>query len=307
MRQYIRFAVRHIVLWSAVFAALLLLFHRFSPTQAEACSDAARHLTVLTADGPSEMTMAEYLPHAVAAEMPVSFGPEALKAQAVAARTYVLAARRHPNADICTDSGCCLAYRTEAELRALWGAEYDSCMAAVTAAVTDTDGEILTYGGRPIQAVFHASSAGSTEDSAAVWSPVPYLIAVASPETADAVPELVTTAVFTPAELAGLLGLTDAGAPETWLAGTERDDAGRVKYLRIAGQALSGAFVRGALGLRSTDFLVRYDDGVFVFTVEGYGHGVGMSQTGAKLLAAEGWTYDEILAHYYPGTELLRP
>ena len=139
MRQYIRFAVRHIVLWSAVFAALLLLFHRFSPTQAEACSDAARHLTVLTADGPSEMTMAEYLPHAVAAEMPVSFGPEALKAQAVAARTYVLAARRHPNADICTDSGCCLAYRTEAELRALWGAEYDSCMAAVTAAVTDTD------------------------------------------------------------------------------------------------------------------------------------------------------------------------
>ena len=115
------------------------------------------------------------------------------------------------------------------------------------------------------------------------------------------------TAVFTPAELADRLGLADAGAPETWLTGVERDDAGRVKYLRIAGQALSGAFVRSALGLRSTDFLVRYDDGVFVFTVAGYGHGVGMSQTGAKLLAAEGWTYGEILAHYYPGTELTKP
>ena len=307
MRLYIRAAVRHIALWSAVFTALLLLFHHFSPTQAEALSDAGTRLTVLTKDGPSEMTMAEYLPHAVAAEMPVSFGQEALKAQAVAARTYVLASRRHPDADICTDSGCCLAYRTEDELRALWGTDYDACMAAVTDAVTATDGEILTYAGAPIQAVFHASSAGSTEDSAAVWSPQPYLVAVASPETADAVLELVTTVSFLPAELAERLGLSGSGAPETWLADTERDDAGRVKYLRIAGQALSGAFVRSALGLRSTDFSVRYDDGSFVFTVAGYGHGVGMSQTGAKLLAAGGWTYDEILAHYYPGTELVRP
>lgn len=307
MRLYIRRAARHIALWSAVFAALLLLFHRFSPTEANALSDAERRLTVLTADGPSEMTMAEYLPHAVAAEMPVSFGPEALKAQAVAARTYALAVRRHPDADVCTDSGCCLAYRTEDELRALWGGDYDRCLTAVTAAVTATDGEILTCGGKPILAVFHASSAGSTEDSADVWSPLPYLVAVSSPETEDTVPGLVTTAAFTPVELAERLGLTDAGAPETWLAGTESDDAGRVKYLRIAGQSLSGTFVRSALDLRSTDFHVRYDGGIFVFTVAGYGHGVGMSQTGAKLLAAEGWTYDGILAHYYPGTELLRP
>ena len=252
------------------------------------------------------MSMAAYLPHAVAAEMPVSFGPEALKAQAVAARTYVLASgSRHPDADVCTDSGCCLAFRTEDELRALWGADYDANMAAVTAAITATDGEILTYEGKPIQAVFHASSAGSTEDSAAVWSPQPYLVAVASPETAETVPELVSTVVFPPDELAALLGLNDTGAPETWLVDAERDDADRVRYLRIAGQSLSGAFVRSALGLRSTDFFVRFEDGAFVFTVAGYGHGVGMSQTGAKLLASEGWTYDEILAHYYPGTELV--
>lgn len=307
MRTILRTAARRLVLWTAVFAALLLLFRYVSPSRAEALSDSGVTLSVLTEDGPVQMTMAEYLPLAVAAEMPVSFGAEALKAQAVAARTYVLASGRHADADVCTDSGCCLAFRTEDELRALWGGEYDECMAAVAAAAAATDGEILTYEGKPIQAVFHASSAGSTEDSAAVWSAQPYLIAVASPETADAVPELVSTAVFPADELARLLGLTDTGEPETWLVGTERDSAGRVKYLRIAGQTLSGAFVRSALGLRSTDFDVRFDGGSFLFTVAGYGHGVGMSQTGAKLLAAEGWTYDEILAHYYPGTELVRP
>ena len=305
MRMYIRTAARRLVFWAAVFAALLLLFRFVPPARADASGDSGVTLSVLTENGPLPMTLAEYLPRAVAAEMPVSFGPEALKAQAVAARTYVLASTRHPDADVCTDSGCCLAYRTEDELRALWGEDYDECMAAVTAAVNATDGEILTYEGRPIQAVFHASSAGSTEDSAAVWSAQPYLIAVASPETAEAVPELVSTAVFSPEELARRLGLTDADAPETWLAGAERDGAGRVKYLRIAGQTLSGAFVRGALGLRSTDFDLRFDGSSFVFTVAGYGHGVGMSQTGAKLLAAEGWTYGEILAHYYPGTELI--
>ena len=305
MRMYIRTAARRLVFWAAVFAALLLLFRFVPPARADASDDGGVTLSVLTENGPLPMTLAEYLPRAVAAEMPVSFGPEALKAQAVAARTYVLASARHPDADVCTDSGCCLAYRTEDELRALWGEDYDECMATVTAAVNATDGEILTYEGRPIQAVFHASSAGSTEDSAAVWSAQPYLIAVASPETAEAVPELISTAVFSPEELARRLGLTDADAPETWLAGAERDGAGRVKYLRIAGQTLSGAFVRGALGLRSTDFDLRFDGGSFVFTVAGYGHGVGMSQTGAKLLAAEGWTYGEILAHYYPGTELV--
>ena len=307
MRMFIRHAVRYTAFWAAVFAALVLLFRFASPVRAEALSDSGVRLSVLTEDGPVSMTMAEYLPYAVAAEMPVSFGGEALKAQAVAARTYVLASGRHTDADICTDSGCCLAFRTEDELRALWGADYDRCMTAVTAAVNATDGEILVYEGRPIQAVFHASSAGSTEDSAAVWSAQPYLVAVASPETKETVPGLVSTAAFSPEELALRLGLTDTAAPETWLVGTERDDAGRVKYLRIAGQALSGAFVRGALGLRSTDFDVRFDGADFVFTVAGYGHGVGMSQAGAKLLAAEGWTYREILAHYYPGTELVSP
>jgi stage II sporulation protein D len=307
MRMNLRSAARQCVLWAAVFAALLLLFQHFSPTQAEASSDEELRLTVLTDAGPTSMTMADYLPCAVAAEMPVSFGAEALKAQAVAARTYVLAARRHQGADVCTDSGCCLAFRTEDELRALWGADYDEYMNAVASAVKATDGEILVYNGEPILAAFHASSAGRTEDSAAVWSAQPYLVAVDSPETPDSVPGLVTSVSFAPEELTARLGLTDAAPPDAWLSGAERDSAGRVKFLRIAGQSLSGAFVRKALGLRSTDFSVRYAGGVFIFTVSGYGHGVGMSQEGAKLLAADGQTYDQILAHYYPGTQLLRP
>lgn len=296
-----------LLLWAVLLTALILLFQRFAPIRAEALWDERTTLDVRTEDGVRTMTLAEYLPCAVAAEMPVSFGPEALMAQAVTARTYVLAAHRHDDADVCTDSGCCLAYRTPDELRALWGGDYSENLAAVTAAVAATDGEYLTYGGRIIQAVFHASSAGATEDSAAVWAAQPYLVSVTSPETADTVADLVSTADFSPEELASLLGLSCAGTPDTWLGETVLDGAGRVESIVLGGQELSGACVRSALGLNSTAFQAAFDGERFRFTVAGHGHGVGMSQTGARLLAADGWSYREILAHYYPGTELVTP
>ncbi|MBR2716123.1 MAG: stage II sporulation protein D [Oscillospiraceae bacterium] len=304
MRTVCRNPAVSLLYWAALFAAMFLLFERFAPDAAEAFSDESLVLTVLTEDGPVSMTMAEYLPGAVAAEMPVSFGPEALKAQAVAARTYVLASRRHSDGDICTDSGCCIAWLSPEERRALWGADYPACLRSVTEAVTATDGQYLTYGGEAIQAVFHASSAGATEDSAAIWAPQPYLVSVESPETAETVPGLISTANFSPGELRTLLGLETDEPPETWSPLTEPDNAGRVKTLHIGGRSLTGAYVRSALGLRSTDFSVSYADGAFVFTVAGYGHGVGMSQYGAMLLAGQGWSYDRILEHYYPGTVL---
>ncbi len=309
MRMKSHHIALRLLLWAGVFAALLILFKTFGVTAVRAVSDAETVLTVQTEEGPVKMTMAEYLPRAVAAEMPVSFGPEALKAQAVAARSYVLASRRHEDADICTDSGCCLAYRTEDDLRAFWGGDFEANMAAVTAAAAATDGQVLTYDGEIIQAVFHASSAGSTEDSAAVWSARPYLVTVSSPETAETVPDLVTDVTYTPAELSERLGLAPDGPPETWLGDPEEDAAGRVRTLAIGGQTFTGAYLRGALALTSTDFLARYDEdaNVFVFTAAGKGHGVGMSQVGARLMADQGWTYDAILAHYYPGTELTAP
>lgn len=291
-----------ILLWALVFAALAAFFYL---TGAPAAAlDERVAVTVLTEDGPVRMSLAEYLPRVIAAEMPVSFGEEALRAQAVAARSFVLSGRRHEDADVCTNHGCCMAYASEDELRSVWQDDYETNMAAVKAAAAVTDGLVLTYGEEIIEAAFHASSAGCTESSAEIWSPLPYLVSVDSPETAEAVPDLVTSVGFSPEELSVLLGLDADLPPGAWLSGTEEDDAGRVRYLRIAGQSLSGSFVRSALQLRSTAFTVCFDGREFIFTVSGYGHGVGMSQTGAKLLAADGWSCADILAHYYPGTEL---
>lgn len=305
MRIFPSGSLTRLLAWAAIGAALVALFRYAAPVEAEAAYDSAKTIRLLASDGAVEsMSLADYLAGAVAAEMPAVFSPEALKAQAVAARSYVLAAPRHGDADICSDSGCCLAYLTEAELRARWGGDYDKYAAIICAAVAATDGQVLTYNGAIIPAVFHASSAGATEDAAAVWSQTPYLISVSSPETAESVPNFLSTARFSPDDLCARLGLSPVGAPESWLGSVDYDGSGRVALLRIGGQALSGTFVRSALGLKSTAFEVRFDGSAFVFTVAGNGHGVGMSQYGAHLLAGEGYTYDEILAHYYPGTEL---
>ena len=167
-----------------------------------------------------------------------------------------------------------------------------------------TDGEYLVYGGEPIQAAFHASSLGCTEDSGAIWSPLPYLVSVDSPESPEAVPGLVTTVCFSAPQLARALSLTPVSGPDSWLERIDRDRAGRVSQAVFCGHARSGAEIRTALGLRSTAFTVAWDGDLFTFTVSGYGHGVGMSQYGAQLYAAQGMGYRDILAHYYPGTEL---
>ncbi len=291
--------------WCALVMALALLFARTAPETPDGSMDECTYLTVLTAEGPVQMTMAQWLPHAVAAEMPVSFGPEALKAQAVAARTYAMSARRHTNADVCIlGGGCCVAYRDEVSLRELWGSEYEKNMAAILAAIHDTDGQYLSYNGEAIQAVFHASSYGSTEASAAIWTAQPYLVSVPTPENPEDVPDLITTAVFTAAELSAALDISPAGDPGQWLGEPVLDSASRVASITVAGETFSGADLRRALGLRSTAFTASWNGERFLFTAAGHGHGVGMSQYGAAAYAAMGWGYEAILAHYYPGTAL---
>lgn len=286
---------RRILLRTGLFIALLFLFYRVSPLRAEASFDRETVIRVRMPDGEVQtMSLAEYLPGVLCAEMPLSFHGEALKAQAVAARSYILASHNHDDADICTDSACCLAWRVP---------DADERQTA-EAAVVATDGQVIRYDGDIIRAVFHASSFGATEDAAAVWSEQPYLISVSSPESADTVPNLLTEASFSPDDLRQKLGLSPTGEPDSWLAGIVPDEAGRVAYLRIGGQSLSGTFVRRSLELRSTDFDVAYDGDRFVFSVAGYGHGVGMSQYGADILAGQGCSYADILAHYYPNTTL---
>ena len=291
--------------WCALVAGLAHLYLPSAPESAAARLDSAISLTVLTQAGPVAMTAAAWLPGALAAEMPAAFEPEALKAQAVAARTYAMSARRHADADLCVlNGGCCIAYKDEAALRALWGGGYEKYMAAIEAAILDTDGQYLTYGGEAIQAVFHASSAGSTEESGAIWSPAPYLVSVPTPETPENTPGLVTTVRFTPEELADALDISPAGDPGVWLDEPVLDGAGRVAYITVGGKRFAGGELRGALGLRSTAFAVSWDGEQFTFTVSGHGHGVGLSQYGAQAYAAMGWGYEAILAHYYPGTTL---
>lgn len=248
------------------------------------------------------LDLEDYLVGVLAAEMPASFESAALEAQAVAARTYALSHQAKgphlPQADVCTDFACCQAYL--ATPPASWGAATKEYSEKLRSAVDATAGQVLTQDGALIDAVFHASSMGQTAPAQAVWgAAVPYLVSVSTPETAENVPDLQREAAFTPEELETLLGPGELGETvyEPW---------GGVATLAVGDRLLTGAEVRKTLGLRSARFRVEDRGDRIVFITSGYGHGVGMSQRGADLMAKEGATYQEILAHYYPGTTLER-
>ena len=247
-------------------------------------------LKVLAGDTVEEMTLGEYLVGVVRAEMPASFEPEALKAQAVAARTYTLykmqtGGNHGDTADICTDSTCCQAYISEENARNNWGENADAYEEKIETAVRETDGETILYGGVPILAVFHSCSAGQTRSSGQVWvSDLPYLQAVSSPEPADSIPNYYSRVEFTAEEFR-----------------EKTDTAGSVESVDVGGVSMNGSTLRSVLGLRSACFEWEAADGKLVFFVTGYGHGVGMSQYGANQMAKEGADYRTILTHYYTG------
>lgn len=281
---------------------------------AESTADAEITLVLAAETGLRELTMAEYLPLALAGEMPASFAPEALKAQAVALRTYALhyrAARKdvHPQADVCDDPGCCAALASEDALRKAWGEDYDAYAAKLAAAVRETDGQYLVWDDAPALTVFHASSVGRTEDGAALGVALDYLRSVDTPETEACVRNLCSTVEVSAEELAAAVRAVApaadfSGAPEGWLGPVALDGAGRVKSMQLGGAALSGLALRQLFSLRSTDFTLAWSEGRFLFRVRGYGHGLGMSQYGANLLAGDGADHAAILRHYYPGTAL---
>ena len=260
-----------------------------------------------------EMTMEKYLIGVVAAEMPAAFNIEALKAQTVAARTdtlynmYVSQKPRHPEAHVCGDFACCMAYQDDAQLRERWGDGYLVYIRKIIDAVIGTDGVYLAYDGAPILAVFHSSSAGMTEFSGNVWiSDLPYLVSAPSPETADSVPNYISTVTlsaddFVEAVQAAYPDAVFGDDAAEWIADIEYTPSGRIASLTVGGVPLSGPALRSMLGLRSTAAEIEIADGDIVFTTTGYGHGVGMSQYGANALAAQGKTYKEILSNYYTG------
>lgn len=284
---------------------------------AVATPDSQISFTALDDGSLSERTMDEYLIGVMAGEMPATFDIEALKAQAVAARTYILyktmhETPAHPDAAVCDDPTCCKAQLTDAEMQENWGEEYEQYRAKLVQATEATNGQYLVYDGEPIQAVFHSSSDGMTESSEELWSAEPYLVCVATPESEQDVPNFVSTVTssvegFSEAVLALYPQADLSGTPDTWVGQAVYSESGRVSSLQIGGVDIEANELRSMFGLRSTSFTLEYTDGQFVFTVRGFGHGVGMSQYGANVLASQGLDYREILEHYYPGTELVSP
>lgn len=270
-------------------------------------------LTIQDGDTTEQMTLERYLTGVVRGEMPASFEMEALRAQAAAERSYVyyqLAAGRkdaHPDADFCTDHTCCSAYLSETAAREKWGGDFAPWNTRVEQAVSDTDGQVVLYNGRPILAVFHSSSAGRTAAAGDVWSgDLPYLVSVDSPEGEATVPNYYSTVTFTAAEakeklLAAYPELKLSGTPDRWFGAAAENGSGRVETVSVGGTDIEGTELRRIFGLRSACFTVAADSESVTFRVTGYGHGVGMSQYGANQLAREGKTWQEILEWYYTG------
>ena len=253
-----------------------------------------------------------YLLGAVAAEMPMDWPDEALKAQAIAAHSYALYCRDHA-ADaaqgwLTADPARRQGYLTDAVLHSYWGTQYETNFARLSALIDAVQNEVLCYEGQAAGTSYFALSNGQTEASENVWgAPLPYLVAVDS--ATDRTAENYEVSLSLPlaqvqTALSGLGLSPDAAAPGEWFGTPTRTPSGYIRTLPVCGQSCSGPALRKALGLRSTDFTVTYAEGSFTFVTHGYGHGVGMSQWGAKALAEQGATAAEILAHYFPGTTL---
>ena len=259
-----------------------------------------------------DMSLEEYVVRVVAAEMPASYESEALKAQAVAARTLTVFKMQHggctkaEGADVCADHGHCQAYCSEANMREKWGDDTQQYLDKILLAVTETEGQIICYQDDPIEVFYHAQSAGATERLENVFSgSEPYLISVSSTERVEPVQEAlaageVARRINSAYPKAGL----SAAQLSSQIEVTASNESGRVSQVRMGNVTLTGVEVRRALGLRSAQFTVSFSGDTVVFTTFGYGHGVGMSQAGAQDMAQQGEDYIDILTHYYPGTSI---
>lgn len=274
--------------------------------------DAATVVRLKTGDTVSTLSMYDYLVGVVAAEMPASFYEEALKAQAVAARTYtyykILNGSNHENADVCDDYSCCKAYLSYDGLREKWGDKYDYYIGIIINAVTATDGLCVVYDNEPILAAFHSSSSGYTEDCENVWSsPLPYLVSVESPENGSSVPDYISELIISHEEFKRTVKSVYPGAvfdeePGGWISDAEYSESGRILTVMVGGVKITGTELRRLFELRSAAVKWSVGDGDFRFEVTGYGHGVGMSQYGANEFARNGADFIDILKYYYKGT-----
>ena len=254
------------------------------------------------------VTLEQYVRGVVAAEMPIEFELEALKAQAIAARTYI--ARRFAKLDVSnmpvagawvTDTEAHQAYLTDEDIDGKWtGPQREANLAKLDRAVRETQNLIMTHGGEPILAVYFSTSNGFTENSEDYWSEnLPYLRSVESGWDRNVSPKFRAELRLPKEEFAERLGIDKRKADQIRVL--ERSEGRRVKKIRIGGKTFTGREVREKLGLPSTAFEIRMDGEEAAITSYGHGHGVGMSQYGAQGMALAGYTAEDILKHYYTG------
>ena len=264
-----------------------------------------------------ELPIDEYLYGVVSSEMPANYEAEALKAQAIVARTYTIYqimnnSGKHPGADICDNSSCCQAWISKDERLSKWTPEEaESNWNKIVDAVNSTSGKIITYQNKPINAFFHSNSGGKTESSLNIWGGIdyPYLKSV---ETAgeEGYTQYSSEAKFTKEELLNKLKekYEDCEidySQENCIQILEYTTSGRVKTIKFGNKEIAGTEARTILGLRSTNFTFTISGDEIIFSVIGYGHGVGMSQTGADALAKSGSNCEEIIKHFYTDVEIV--
>lgn len=259
------------------------------------------YLTINRANGTVlNLELEEYIVGVVGAEMPASFHTEALKAQAIIARTYAL--KSIEKGTPLTDNSSTQNYKTNDELKAMWGSSYNTYFNKIKNAVDSTKGIYLTYQGQTIEAVYHSTSNGTTEDAKNVWNNFfPYLIPVSSPYDNQNSSYTKSTSLSYDA-ISTKLGISLT--MDSNIRILSKTAGNRVLNISFDDLIYTGVFIRNILGLRSADFDIEKTENGIIFTTRGFGHGVGLSQYGSNGLAKNGANYETILKHYYTGVDL---
>lgn len=259
----------------------------------------------------TELNLKDYLIGVVAEEVNAAYHEEAIKAQVVAAHTKLEYTKLHKNddlgeADITDSASSHQGFLTEDEQREKWGKNYEAYHGKIEKCVSEVLNVLLLYENEPINAVFHAISNGQTENATDVWGGnYSYLVSVqsAGDKLSPAYKSEVTVSSDDFKKKVNENGAELGKNPEKWVEKITNTDTGMVKEIIIGGKSFKGTEIRKIFNLRSSTFAVKYDDGNFIFTVCGYGHGVGMSQYGANYMAQQGLSYKDILGHYYKNAE----
>lgn len=253
-----------------------------------------------------DIPLEEYVVGVVASEMGAGFEPEALKAQGLAARTYVVNHLLHQEdseeASV-TDTTSDQVYKDEEDLRKIWGKDYQGNLQKLTEAVNATKGEIITHKSKPIMPAYFSTSNGYTENSEDYWeNELPYLRSVQSPWDKVS-PKYLKQEIFTFSQIKEKLDI-DFPTNASLQIEVSRTESERVKELNLAGHLFTGREIREKLGLQSSDFTIKQNNDHLIFTTKGYGHGIGMSQYGANEMAKQGKDYQDIIKHYYKDVEI---